>query len=232
VSTERHVGPARSGSGHRDAVVLRLRRTRRDRLSSVLGQLAPVARHEPPGHRAAVRQRAPAGTRPDRAGPGRAGGVGQIEPMHPGSVHASTRGPASIAVDGERELTSGRARSRPCGCGGRARCVDVPAVLAASARLGLLASNPPTRRRTMTDTVERKTLTPRHLLTSTDDADNPRVESGCMRSSRPARSRVRPPVRGGGGVSGRRLQHLDDRTPSQNPPGHGHCIARGVTSAR
>ena len=68
-------------------------------------------------------------------------GVGQIEPMRPGSVHRVDARAGVIAVDGERELAFGRGeeptvRLRPDG----PRCVDVPAVLAASARLGLLTS--------------------------------------------------------------------------------------------
>jgi hypothetical protein len=71
-------------------------------------------------------------------------GVGEIEPMHPGSVHAVDAEAGVIAVDGERELTFGpgdqpSVRLRTDG----PRCVDVPAVLAASARLGLLASTQP-----------------------------------------------------------------------------------------
>jgi hypothetical protein len=66
-------------------------------------------------------------------------GVHEIEPMHPGSVHLVDARAGVIAVDGERELTFGPGerpdvRLRPDG----PRCVDIPAVLAASARLGLL----------------------------------------------------------------------------------------------
>jgi hypothetical protein len=67
--------------------------------------------------------------------------VGEIEPMHPGSVHSVDAAAGVIAVDGERELTFGpgeepAVRLKADG----PRCVDVPAVLTASARLGLLAS--------------------------------------------------------------------------------------------
>jgi hypothetical protein len=59
--------------------------------------------------------------------------------MHPRSVHAVEATAGVIAVDGERELTfepgeHPAVRLRADG----PRCVDVPAVLAASARLGLL----------------------------------------------------------------------------------------------
>ena len=68
-------------------------------------------------------------------------GVGEIEPMRPGSVHFVDARTGVIAVDGERELTFGpdqepAVRLRADG----PRCLDVPAVLAASARLGLLTS--------------------------------------------------------------------------------------------
>jgi predicted polyphosphate/ATP-dependent NAD kinase len=111
-------------------------------LSSVLGQLAPVARHEPHGVTARLSAGAPrqvlAPIAPGLVVPV---GVGEIEPMHPGSVHAIDARAGVIAVDGERELTFGpgeepAVRLRPDG----PRCVDVPAVLTASARLGLLAS--------------------------------------------------------------------------------------------
>src|SRR5580693_7412584 len=66
-------------------------------------------------------------------------GVGDIEPMSVGSVFPVDAREGVIAVDGERELTFGAGerpvvRLRADG----PRCVDVPAVLAASARLGLL----------------------------------------------------------------------------------------------
>ena len=66
-------------------------------------------------------------------------GVGEMEPMRPGSVHPIDARAGVIAVDGERELTfepgeRPTVRLRADG----PRCVDVPAVLAASARRGLL----------------------------------------------------------------------------------------------
>jgi hypothetical protein len=59
--------------------------------------------------------------------------------MRPGTVHRVGARAGVIAVDGERELTfepgvQPTVRLRADG----PRCVDVPAVLAASARLGLL----------------------------------------------------------------------------------------------
>ena len=59
--------------------------------------------------------------------------------MRPGSVHEVDARAGVIAVDGERELTfepGERPTVRLRGDG--PRCLDVPAVLAASARLGLL----------------------------------------------------------------------------------------------
>ena len=66
-------------------------------------------------------------------------GVREIELMRPGSVHEVDARAGVIAVDGERELTfepGERPTVRLRGDG--PRCLDVPAVLAASARLGLL----------------------------------------------------------------------------------------------
>ena len=109
-------------------------------LSSVLGQLSPVARHEPHGVTARL---SPAAARQVLApiAPGLVVPVGvtEIEPIHPGSVHHVDARAGVIAVDGERELTFSpgehpAVRLRADG----PRCVDVPAVLAASARLGLL----------------------------------------------------------------------------------------------
>jgi hypothetical protein len=109
-------------------------------LSSVLGQLAPVARHEPHGVTARLSPAAAwqvlAPIAPGLVVPV---GVTEIEPIHPGSVHHVEARAGVIAVDGERELTFSpgehpAVRLRADG----PRCVDVPAVLAASARLGLL----------------------------------------------------------------------------------------------
>jgi hypothetical protein len=68
-------------------------------------------------------------------------GVGEIEPMRPGSVHLVDARAGVIAVDGERELTFGPGREPAVRLRADGpRCVDVAVVLAASARLGLLTS--------------------------------------------------------------------------------------------
>jgi hypothetical protein len=110
-------------------------------LSAILGQLSPVARHESHGVTARIAAEA---TRQVLApiAPGLVAqvGVSQIELMQPGSVHVVDSPAGVIAVDGERELTfepgeQPTVRLRADG----PRCVDVPAVLAVSARLGLLS---------------------------------------------------------------------------------------------
>jgi predicted polyphosphate/ATP-dependent NAD kinase len=109
-------------------------------LSSILGQLAPVARHEPHGVSAHLAPEAAAQVlAPIAPGLVMPVGVREVERMHPGSVHPVDARAGVIAVDGERELTFEHGE-RPVvrlRCDGP-RCVDVPAVLAASARLGLL----------------------------------------------------------------------------------------------
>jgi predicted polyphosphate/ATP-dependent NAD kinase len=109
-------------------------------LSSILGQLAPVSRREPRG--VAARLSAHAARQvvaPIAPGLVVPVGVADIWWMQPGSGHAVEAPAGVIAVDGERELAFGPGevpvvRLREDG----PRCVDVPAVLAASARLGLL----------------------------------------------------------------------------------------------
>jgi len=109
-------------------------------LSSILGQLSPVARHEPHGVTARIAasaaQQVLAPIAPGLVVPV---GVDGIAPMDPGSVHPVGARAGVIAVDGERELTfePGEQPSVRLRADGP-RCVDVPAVLAASARLGLL----------------------------------------------------------------------------------------------
>ena len=145
VSTERHVGsraiwdPATvtqifCAFAEPDAVGL----------SSIAGQLCPVPRTEP--HGVAVRLDPGAGRRvlaPIAPGLVMPVGVGEIAPMDCGTWYPVDALAGVIAVDGERELTFGAAgasgerpvvRLRADG----PRCVDVPAVLAAGARLGLL----------------------------------------------------------------------------------------------
>jgi predicted polyphosphate/ATP-dependent NAD kinase len=113
-------------------------------LSSILGQLSPVARHEAHG----VTARIAAGAAQQVLAPIAPGlvvpvGVHEIEPMHPGAVHPVDARAGVIAVDGERELTfePGEQPTVQLRADGP-RCVDVPAVLAASARLGLLRRPP------------------------------------------------------------------------------------------
>jgi hypothetical protein len=109
-------------------------------LSSILGQLSPVARHEPHGVTARLAPQAPAQVlAPIAPGLVMPVGVAEIERMRPGSVHPVDARAGVIAVDGEREITfepgeRPTVRLRTDG----PRCVDVSAVLAASARLGLL----------------------------------------------------------------------------------------------
>ncbi len=141
VSTERHVG-ARAVWDPATVTQLFCAFAQPDAigLSSVLGQLCPVARHEPFGVTARL---APDAERQVLApiAPGLVVpvGVGEIGRMDPGSEHRIEARVGVIAVDGERELTfepgeQPTVRLRADG----PRCVDVPAVLAASARLGLL----------------------------------------------------------------------------------------------
>jgi predicted polyphosphate/ATP-dependent NAD kinase len=112
-------------------------------LSSILGQLSPVTRRD--SHGVMARLSAEASRQvlaPIAPGLVVPVGVGEPERMHPGSVHAVEVPAGVIAVDGERELTF-EPGERPTV---RLRtdgpwCVDVPAVLAASARLGLLRRN-------------------------------------------------------------------------------------------
>jgi len=113
-------------------------------LSSILGQLSPVARHEPHGVTARISAQAPAQVlAPIAPGLVMPVGVRDIEWMNPRAVHPVDAQAGVIAVDGERELTfeAGErptVRLRTDG----PRCVDVSAVLAASARLGLLRRPP------------------------------------------------------------------------------------------
>jgi predicted polyphosphate/ATP-dependent NAD kinase len=141
VSTERHVG-ARAVWDPATVTQLFCAFAEPDAigLSSVLGQLSPVTRRDPHGVTARL---SPAAARQVLApiAPGLVVpvGVGDIEPMSVGSVFPVDAREGVIAVDGERELTFGAGerpvvRLRADG----PRCVDVPAVLAASARLGLL----------------------------------------------------------------------------------------------
>jgi predicted polyphosphate/ATP-dependent NAD kinase len=109
-------------------------------LSSILGQLAPVSRSEARGVFARLSSAAPRQVlAPIAPGVVVPVGVDDISWMQPGSGHAVEAQAGVIAVDGERELTF-EAGERPVVTlrTDGPRCVDVPAVLAASARLGLL----------------------------------------------------------------------------------------------
>jgi hypothetical protein len=109
-------------------------------LSAIAGQLMPVARNDPYGVTARL---APDAARQVLApiAPGLVVPVGvrSIERIEAGPVHHVDARAGVIAVDGERELAFGpgehpAVRLRADG----PWCVDVAAVLAASARLGLL----------------------------------------------------------------------------------------------
>ena len=141
VSTERHVG-ARAvwEPGTLTQLFCAFAEPDAIGLSSILGQLSPVARHESHGVTAPISADAArqvlAPIAPGLVVPV---GVGEIERMCPESAHPIDARAGVIAVDGERELTfepgeHPTVRLRADG----PRCVDVPAVLAASARLGLL----------------------------------------------------------------------------------------------
>ncbi len=141
VSTERHVG-ARAVWDPGTVTQLFCAFAEPDAigLSSILGQLCPVSRHEPHGVTARI---APGAARQVLApiAPGLVVPVGvrEIGRMNPGSDYRVDAPAGVIAVDGERELAFSpgeqpTVRLRADG----PRCVDVPAVLAASARLGLL----------------------------------------------------------------------------------------------
>jgi predicted polyphosphate/ATP-dependent NAD kinase len=145
VSTERHVG-ARAVWDPATVTRLFCAFAEPDAigLSSICGQLFPVSRAEPHGVTARIaRDAARWVLAPIAPGLVVPVGVAGIEPMNPGSVYPVEARAGVIAVDGERELTFGpgqrpEVRLRADG----PRCVDVPAVLAASARLGLLAHQP------------------------------------------------------------------------------------------
>jgi predicted polyphosphate/ATP-dependent NAD kinase len=141
VSTERHVG-ARAVWDPATVTQLFCAFAEPDAigLSSILGQLSPVARGDAHGVTARIAADAPVHVlAPIAPGLVVPVGVRDIERMRPGTVHPVDARAGVIAVDGERELTfepgeRPTVRLRADG----PRCVDVPAVLAASARLGLL----------------------------------------------------------------------------------------------
>ena len=141
VSTERHVG---SRAVWEPATLTQLFCTFAEPeaigLSSILGQLSPVRRQDPDGITARLAPDAPRRIlAPIAPGLVRAVGVREFAPMRPGVVHPVDTGAGVIAVDGERELTFEHGeRPEVWLRSDGPRCVDVPAVLAVSARLGLL----------------------------------------------------------------------------------------------
>jgi len=113
-------------------------------LSAILGQLSPVSRGEPDGVTARLEA---GGTHRVLApiGPGLVATVGvrDIEPMRPGPAYPVDTAAGVLAVDGERELTfelgdQPTVRLRADG----PWCVNITAVMDASARLGLLRRPP------------------------------------------------------------------------------------------
>jgi predicted polyphosphate/ATP-dependent NAD kinase len=141
VSTERHVG-ARAVWDPATVTQLFCAFAEPDAigLSAIAGQVMPVARNDPHGVTARL---APDAARQVLApiAPGLVVpvGVSSIERIEAGPVHDVDARAGVIAVDGERELAFGpgehpAVRLRRDG----PWCVDVAAVLAASARLGLL----------------------------------------------------------------------------------------------
>jgi predicted polyphosphate/ATP-dependent NAD kinase len=143
VSTERHVG---SRAVWDPATLSQLFCTFAEPeaigLSSILGQMSPVARQDPLGITARLAPDAPLHILAPIA-PGLVAPVGvlEIERMLAGTAYCVHATAGVIAVDGERELTfEPGERPEVLLRADGPRCVDVPAVLAASARLGLLRS--------------------------------------------------------------------------------------------
>jgi predicted polyphosphate/ATP-dependent NAD kinase len=148
VSTERHVG-ARAVWDPATVTELFCAFAEPDAigLSAIAGQLRPVARHDPHG---VMLRLAPDAARqvlaPIAPGLVLPVGVSSIDRLEAGPVHHVAARAGVIAVDGERELAFGPGE-RPAV---RLRadgpwCVDVAAVLAASARLHLLERQPSRR---------------------------------------------------------------------------------------
>jgi predicted polyphosphate/ATP-dependent NAD kinase len=110
-------------------------------LSSILGQSAPVSRTERLGVTALIEQQDAERTVAAPIAPGLVVPVGirRIRRMAPGTAYPVLAEAGVLAVDGERELTfePGVRPTVTLRTDGP-WCVDVPAVLAASARLGLL----------------------------------------------------------------------------------------------
>ncbi len=110
-------------------------------LSSILGQAAPVSRAEGLGVTALIEQEDPERKVAAPIAPGLVVpvGIAEVRRMTPGTAYPVLAGAGVLAVDGERELAFGPpARPTVTLRTDGPWCVDVPAVLAASARLGLL----------------------------------------------------------------------------------------------
>jgi predicted polyphosphate/ATP-dependent NAD kinase len=117
-------------------------------LSSVLGQTAPVSRADPFGVTALIKEEGAERIVVAPIAPGLVVPVAvrEVGRMTPGVACPVTAEAGVLAVDGERELTfePGEHPSVTLRTDGP-WCVDVPAVLAASARLGLLSRSLLTR---------------------------------------------------------------------------------------
>jgi predicted polyphosphate/ATP-dependent NAD kinase len=113
-------------------------------LSSILGQSAPVSRADPFGATALIKEERE-GTERIVVAPIAPGlvvpvAVKEVARMTPGVAYPVTAEAGVLAVDGERELTFERGEHPSVTLRSDGPwCVDVPAVLAASARLGLLS---------------------------------------------------------------------------------------------
>ena len=110
-------------------------------LSSILGQVAPVSRTQQLGVTALIKNHDPERKVVAPIAPGLVVpvGIAGVRPMTPGTAYPVLADAGVLAVDGERELTF-EPGTRPAVTlrTDGPWCVDVPAVLAASARLGLL----------------------------------------------------------------------------------------------
>ena len=110
-------------------------------LSSILGQVAPVSRTQQLGVTALIQNHDPERKVVAPIAPGLVVpvGIAEVRPMTPGTAYPVLADAGVLAVDGEREFTfEPGARPAVTLRTDGPWCVDVPAVLAASARLGLL----------------------------------------------------------------------------------------------
>ena len=202
-------------------------------LSSVLGQLSPVARHEPHGVTARLSPDAarqvlapiapglvvPVGRDRDRADPPRIGAsrrrAGRRHRRRRRTrAHLLARRPARRPAARRRAPVRGRTRGAwPRAPASACSDASIPDLVAPRIR--------PSRRKHMTDTVEQSALTReaaaeayRTMRTIREFEERLHVEFADRRDPR-----LRPPVRRRGGRGGRRVQHLDDaRLHRQHPP--------------